>query len=93
MPTLTLVTDVSSPYGAPMGRRGATDLDTSAPLALHRVPVNSQGYDRGGAYWGVGAPLYEVLDRGGEGFFLRAENRADAKALVINQYPDARFFR
>ena len=89
----TLVTPVHSPYGAPMGRRGSTDLDTSAPLALHRVPVNSQGYDSGGAYWGVGAPLYEVIDQDGEGFFVRAANRADAKALVRNQYPDARFVR
>ena len=89
----TLVTPVHSPYGAPMGRRGATDLDTSAPLALHRVPINSQGYDRGGAYWGVGAPLYEVIDQDGDGFFVRAKDRADAKARIIHTHPDARFFR
>ena len=52
--------DVGSKYGAPMGRNGCRPLNFNAPLKfyLRRVPLNSGGYDSGGAYWGLGSPLY-----------------------------------
>jgi len=53
----------------------------------------SGGYDRGGAYWGYGDPLFYVEDQDGNSQFLRAASRAAAKALISADWPDARFFR
>lgn len=72
--------DVSSRYGAPMGRPDRptafdlTDskgnryaLDFAAPRRFHlsRVPLNGGGYDAGGAYWGIGAPLFWAFSDSG----------------------------
>lgn len=61
---------------------------------LRRHPVNQQGYDSFGAYWGVGSPLYryESID-GKHSGFTRATDRAEAKAKLIEKYPFAEFFR
>jgi hypothetical protein len=67
--------DVSSRYGAPMGRRD-DQIDWGKRLYLRRVPIDSGGYDPGGAYWGLGRPLYALGD--GEGWrFYRGTCRAD----------------
>lgn len=52
--------DVNCQYGAPMGRgqSHARNKEILVKFRLSRVYVNSGGYDRGGAYWGIGAPLY-----------------------------------
>ena len=101
--------DVSSKYGAPMGRNGCRPLDFNAPLKfyLRRVPLNSGGYDSGGAYWGHGSPLYyacsvdEVRPHNPYGppgelrqveLFARAYDRDDAKAIVRQECPHATFF-
>jgi hypothetical protein len=52
--------NVASPYGAPMGR---SILNPSGPLPeksvrLYRVRLDRGGYDDGGAYWGIGQPVY-----------------------------------
>jgi hypothetical protein len=65
---------------------------------LQRVPLNSGGYDSGGAYWGIGRPLYWALEAKPEDnspteFFFRANDREDAKAYVIKQCEKARFYR
>lgn len=86
-------------YGAPLGRSGKLPADTKAPIKLHlvRVRLDSGGYDRGGAYWGLGRPLYWATDTDADSYtvdvFLRADNRAAAKAEVQRQIPGARFFR
>jgi len=66
-----VITDVNCKYGAPMGRsnvgshpvtitRGNAGrickCDQTKVYTKH-VPLD-QGYDAGGAYWGIGAPLY-----------------------------------
>jgi len=78
-----------------MGRHtGPEYLDTSAgKIYLHRVPLDSGGYDRGGAYWGLGQPLYEVLDQDGNGYIIRAPGREVAKSIVLRDFPDAKFYR
>ena len=90
--------DVSSPYGAPMGRyTGPNYLETCAGrLHLMRVRLNSGGYDAGGAYWGLGAPLY-YFEHDGETEqvygYVRGTTRDKAKAQVRETYPSARFYR
>lgn len=97
--------DVSVKYGAPMGRGSIIEYPThgSPLLYLRRVPLDSGGYDSGGAYWGLGDPLYvafndEYVERGcersGEVFLtFRASTRDDAKQQIRTIYPAARFWR
>lgn len=98
---------VDARYGAPMGRpnrntytdrRGnlmcLTVNEHAAPFQLRRVRLDNGGYDRGGAYWGLGEPLYEftgpITDISG---FVRGRTREAAKAEVRKLHPQARFFR
>jgi len=87
--------DVNCRYGAPMGRHTGPDyLDTAAgKLYLRRIPVNRGGYDAGGAYWGIGKPLYYVEDQDGNSQFLRASSRDDAKRQISAKWEGARFYR
>lgn len=85
---------VNATYGAPMGRPSRFNLDTDAgPLYLRRVPINSGGYDRGGAYWGLGAPLFCAMDQHGATRYLRARNRDAAKRDLCADYDGVRFYR
>lgn len=96
---------VSTKYGAPMGRMDRPG-DTGAPLKfrIFRVRLDAGGYDNGGAYWGHGQPLYcaeadpvwgESIDMECDGarLFIRADSRKQAKLIVLDDYPNARFFR
>lgn len=61
---------------------------------LERLPLDSGGYDRGGAYWGHGEPLYRFESADGcLSGFLRADDRDEAKEAVREDYPRALFFR
>jgi hypothetical protein len=87
--------DVSSQYGAPMGRTerhigGSHGLKFS----LRRVALNRGGYDAGGAYWGLGQPLYWYeSEDGAVSAFMRATDRNAAKTIIRASYPAARFHR
>lgn len=85
-----------SSRGAPMGRP-AKGAEPDEALYLQRVRVNSQGYDAGGAYWGIAT-------RGGPGHLyiafsdtftmhLRAWDRDKAKREVLALHPRAKFKR
>lgn len=82
--------------GSMMGRcnrRG--DPDCNSRFYLRRVRINSGGYDQGGAYWGLGLPLYwysALPDDGEISGYVRAWSREDAKEMVRDEYPNARFF-
>lgn len=94
MPYVDPITPVSSRYGAPMGRPSRIGLASDAGrLYLRRVPLNGGGYDAGGAYWGLGAPLWVCMDQDGETYYLRARTRAAAKAEITAEMPDARFYK
>jgi len=71
--------------GAGMGRPGKEPQEPAKPrrFYLQRVPLDSGGYDSGGAYWGLGAPLYRYASTDGEaeGFF-RVESRDRAEAFA-----------
>jgi hypothetical protein len=99
------LSNVSSQFGAPMGRKSyQSDKEASFKFRVQRVRLDRGGYDEGGAYWGIGQPLYiadadpiwiEEEDREIEGprFYFRANDRDDAKEEVKHKYPNARFFR
>lgn len=91
-------TDVSSKYGAPMGR-GRSDTVLAGKVNLRRVPAADGGdYDPGGAYWGDVAgrygcqPLWCAWGEDGD-TYVRANDRNDAKAKIVAKHPNARFYR
>lgn len=89
----TTITPVNCKYGAPMGRHGSR-AGQPDKLHLRRVRLDSGGYDSGGAYWGIGAPLYEVFDDDGEySDYFRASSRDAAKAIIRESLPDVKFYR
>ena len=84
-------------YGAPLGRQSWNDNKAEpyqGKMYLSRIPLDSGGYDSGGAYWGVGQRLYgyAAADDSINGFF-RAYDRDNAKARVLALYPGVEFFR
>lgn len=74
---------------------GLDYLDPDAgPIYLRRVRLNSGGYDAGGAYWGLGIPLFCAQDQGGNTLMFRAYDRQEAKALLCADYDaEMRFYR
>ena len=69
-------------YGASMGRRS---YSVNGKCHLQKIPLDSGGCDRGGAYWGLlGEPLYCAQDSEGNRFFTRAKTREEAKEKIRN---------
>lgn len=69
---------VNSKYGAPMGRH-SYGVNPDGKVRLFKVDINSGGYDNGGAYWGLGKPLYCAMDEGGNYVqYVRADSRFHA---------------
>ncbi len=96
MPYSDPITPVSCRYGAPMGRYTGPDYlePLASPVYLRRVPLDSGGYDSGGAYWGLGVPLYAAQDQDGNTVILRASSREAAKRALRADYGEAlRFYR
>lgn len=81
---------VNAQYGAPMGRRETHEPLTGNPFRLQMIAIDRDGYDPGGAYWGIGAPLFFYTDGGTEAF-IRATNRENAKELIREKFPGATF--
>ena len=82
--------DVSSPYGAPMGRSYDKLDDFAGKAHLQRVPFVDGDYDQGGAYWGGGGtPLFCAWDDEGHSHYVRAISRDVAKSKL----PGLRFYR
>lgn len=81
--------------GASLGRRSQTDDVPVGRFYLRRLYLNSGGYDSGGVYWGIGAPMWWACDSEGNCnlYFRSTRDRADAKAVVRQSFPAAEFFR
>jgi hypothetical protein len=63
-------------------------------VALQRIRLDRGGYDAGGAYWGIGQPLYwGGSDDGLVDLWFRASSRGDAKDKVVAQFRGATFYR
>ena len=68
--------------------------DSTKRFYLRRHPIDAQGYDSSGGYWGIGAPLWYYMSEDCEDEdHIRASNRAAAKAALRVFYPNATFFR
>jgi len=78
MPKIQLSKGYSS-WGAQMGR---DDHAVRGRCHLQRMHIDKGGYDSGGAYWGIGRPMYVCEDSEGNQFFIRARHRSDAKNWV-----------
>lgn len=60
---------------------------------LQRIRLDGGGYDRGGAYWGLGPPLWHAEAPDGNSQHLRARDRTAAKLAILKDWPDATFYR
>ena len=82
--------DVSSRYGAPMGRRSVGDPGDK-PMNLFRVNMVDGDYDDGGAYWGMGDPIYCLRGEGPDEMverFVRAKSRWQAFEEFKTEFPN-----
>lgn len=82
-------TEVSSRYGAPMGRRGDNPANLQGMRRLHARHQGGygDGYDKGGAYWGLPSNVWGVwgwLDGWPVCVYVRAASRSDAISKVKN---------
>ena len=72
----------SSRYGAPVARYGDNPANLKGIKRLHcRHQGGGQGYDKGGAYWGLPSNVYGVwawLDGEVCVTYIRARSRVDA---------------
>lgn len=71
---------VNARHGAPMGRARDRAPVPGEPLRAVRVTLDPEGYDAGGAYWGLGAPLWRVL--GADGATVAYVRAPDARAAA-----------
>jgi hypothetical protein len=81
-----------------MGRSPKTGpADLAYKFHLVRLGIDAGGYDNGGAYWGLGEPLYIAYDdetgAARVELFTRAASRERAREQVAKTYPNARFYR
>jgi hypothetical protein len=91
--------------GSMMGRPTRVPTKDTSPkrLHLHLLPMSGCGdYDKWGAYWGIGTPLYIAWSEDVFAFgdslqtiqiFTRAGSREAAKRAVLELVPDAKFYR
>jgi hypothetical protein len=84
-----IITQVSSQYGAPMGRYNG-QIETEDNCYAMPVPLHD-GYDIGGVYWGNGTQLWAVIDQAGDSGFHRAADQSEAFdfAAVPTEYRHA----
>lgn len=76
---------VNSQYGAPMGRHGDNTANLQGRKRLHaRHQGGGDGYDRGGAYWGVPCNVWAVWARI-DGEVVKAYVRAWSRDAAIKQ--------
>lgn len=96
------LTPVNCDYGAPMGRWECHKYDDERPRSIlcFNVPLDSGGYDSGGAYWGLGMRLYCIVQPPSDGIyrpcayyreFFRATSRGEA--IAMSEIPGEMFAR
>lgn len=104
----TALDQVGCSRGAPMGRRNTLDADREhfhGTMSLTVMPMVDYAYDKGGAYWGGPSPKhgwmyrawYHGHDEDGDvvhiEMFIRALSRRAAKLKVMEEFPNAKFYK
>lgn len=85
---------VSCKYGAPMGRSCSGRHPGDEKVYVREVRISSQGYDPGGAYWGIGNTLFHVTTSCGTfSEFIRAHHRDHAIEKLERDYEGIKFYR
>lgn len=79
---------VSAKYGAPLGRAASGIGTLRGKVSVRRVRLDSGGYDRGGAYWGIGEPLFYAYDSGEGSAYFRAPSREAALKRLFGTATD-----
>ena len=74
-------------YGAPMGRTSTPLRELVGKVQLRQVKMYDGDYDKGGAYWGGGTPLFCAWDEEGNAHYFRASSLAEAKKTVDAALP------
>ena len=90
------LSNVSSRYGAPMGRCNTVPAgDASILIHLERMPWVDGDYDPGGAYWGRSPSAGSMWVAWADDFevFVRGTSRSQAKEEVREIYNNVRFYR
>ena len=89
-----------SERGAEMGRRdNIPNPDEAVKLHLVKLEWYDGDYDKKGAYWGhtAGTNIYwaygDSADSSPINVFARAKNRNEAKEMVNERMPKAKFYR
>lgn len=72
------------------GSQGSTDY--AGNIYINRVRLDSQGYNKFGDYFGVGAPLFSITSDTNDGpdFYMRANDRGDVKRQLRSVYTQAK---
>ena len=85
------MSDVNCSRGAPMGRfSNPRPPVENVKMYLRHVHLDSGGYDDGGAYWGIGQPLFQAhagADYPSLSYFTRADSRKAAVEEFKRQFP------
>lgn len=101
-----ILENVSSKYGAPMGRADSLPENVNQPVKLHlnKMRMVDSAYDTGGAYWGANLGTGDMYCAekiaGAEGetenesarVFIRARDRESAKRSILRLLPNASFY-
>jgi len=75
--------------GAALGRPTIKG-EPEGKITVRRSPLDRQGYDRNGTYFGMGAPLFWIADEGGEVDYMdRFADLEDAVKVTAEKYPGA----
>ena len=79
--------------GSQFGRRDVLPVDREpSKLRLNRLPFVDGDYDRWGAYWGSPANVWCGWNDSVR-IFVRADNRAEAKEIILTKLSTAKFHR
>jgi hypothetical protein len=84
----------NSRFGAPMGDSDRYDM--TPKLYLQRVNFIGWYYGPDGTYWGMGAPMWCAFNAPaaqGTRVYVRAKDRAAAKAAVLAKLTSVTFYR
>lgn len=78
--------------GAPLGKANGPAAEPIGKPMVHRIRIDASGYDAYGNYWGIGHPLYCVVDavyltNNATGYrrYIRAANKPTALATIMKK--------